>query len=329
VIASPWSRGGYVNSEVFDHTSSLQFLEHFLSNKTKKEIREPNITEWRRTVCGNLTSVFRPWNNEKIELPEFLERDPFIESIHKAQFKKLPDNFKALTEEEIKAINTNPHKASYMAKQEAGIRSACSLPYVLSAEATLNKNNHTVSIAFTAGARQHQMSGGAPFTVYAWNLRNKQVQCRSYAVKTFDTVKDEWLLDEFENGEYLLRVYGPNGFFREFKGSAAAQPVHAKLQYENLTKIPGYTGNIEIVLHNNSHTDQTVLIADNAYKAAPKTVLLKAGKQQVLRIDTQKYFHWYDLSVTVKNTPHFAVRFAGHVETNSASKTDPFMGQVV
>ena len=36
VIASPWSRGGYVNSQVFDHTSSLQFLEKFLSKKTGK-----------------------------------------------------------------------------------------------------------------------------------------------------------------------------------------------------------------------------------------------------------------------------------------------------
>ncbi len=98
VIASPWSRGGYVNSEVFDHTSSLQFLEHFLSHKTKKQIKEPNISEWRRTVCGNLTSAFRPWKDEKIELPTFIERDPFIEGIHKAQFKKLPDNFKALSQ---------------------------------------------------------------------------------------------------------------------------------------------------------------------------------------------------------------------------------------
>ena len=34
VIASPWSKGGWVNSEVFDHTSTLQFLEHFLTKKT-------------------------------------------------------------------------------------------------------------------------------------------------------------------------------------------------------------------------------------------------------------------------------------------------------
>ena len=33
IVASPWSRGGYVNSQVFDHTSILQFLEVFLNKK--------------------------------------------------------------------------------------------------------------------------------------------------------------------------------------------------------------------------------------------------------------------------------------------------------
>ena len=38
VIASPWNRGGVVCSQVFDHTSVLQFLEKFLSHKTGKQI---------------------------------------------------------------------------------------------------------------------------------------------------------------------------------------------------------------------------------------------------------------------------------------------------
>ncbi|MDB5211642.1 MAG: phospholipase phosphocholine-specific, partial [Sediminibacterium sp.] len=84
VIASPWSRGGWVNSQVFDHTSSLQFLEHFLSHKTGKKIQEPNITNWRRTVCGDLSSVFRPYNGEKTVFPTPVKKEPFIESIHKA-----------------------------------------------------------------------------------------------------------------------------------------------------------------------------------------------------------------------------------------------------
>ncbi len=74
IIASPWSRGGFVNSQVFDHTSTLQFLEVFLNNKFKKNIKETNITQWRRTVCGNLTSVFRKYNGEKISGLPFIEK---------------------------------------------------------------------------------------------------------------------------------------------------------------------------------------------------------------------------------------------------------------
>ena len=59
VIASPWTRGGCVCSQVFDHTSSIQFLEKLLSHKTGKTVSERNINRWRRTVCGDLTSAFQ------------------------------------------------------------------------------------------------------------------------------------------------------------------------------------------------------------------------------------------------------------------------------
>ena len=49
---SPWSRGGYICSEVFDHTSVIRFLEKRFG------VVEPNISAWRRAVCGDLTSVF-------------------------------------------------------------------------------------------------------------------------------------------------------------------------------------------------------------------------------------------------------------------------------
>ncbi|WP_226018124.1 phosphocholine-specific phospholipase C [Novosphingobium sp. FKTRR1] len=49
---SPWSKGGHVASEVFDHTSILRFLE------ARFGVMEPNISAWRRAVCGDLTSCF-------------------------------------------------------------------------------------------------------------------------------------------------------------------------------------------------------------------------------------------------------------------------------
>ncbi|HEY5296441.1 MAG TPA: phospholipase C, phosphocholine-specific [Verrucomicrobiae bacterium] len=53
IIISPWTAGGWVCSQPFDHTSVLQFLEKFTG------VREPNISDWRRQTFGDLTSVFR------------------------------------------------------------------------------------------------------------------------------------------------------------------------------------------------------------------------------------------------------------------------------
>ena len=146
VIASPWSRGGYVNSEVFDHTSTLQFLETFLSKKFQKNITETNITKWRRAVCGDLTSAFRPYNGEQLNGLPFLKKDPFIESIHKAKFKNVPSNYKALTASEIDEINTNSKNSAYMPRQEKGIRPACALPYELHADGNVNIAKKTFEI---------------------------------------------------------------------------------------------------------------------------------------------------------------------------------------
>ena len=93
IIASPWSRGGCVCSQVFDHTSPLQFLERLLTCKTGKEVKEMNINLWRRTVCGDLTSVLQNRAaNETKAAP--LSAETVIEGIHRAQFKDLPTGYK-------------------------------------------------------------------------------------------------------------------------------------------------------------------------------------------------------------------------------------------
>jgi phospholipase C len=50
---SPWTVGGFVCTELSDHTSQLRFLEHVTG------IRETNISQWRRDTVGDLTSAFR------------------------------------------------------------------------------------------------------------------------------------------------------------------------------------------------------------------------------------------------------------------------------
>jgi phospholipase C len=53
VIISPWTTRGWVCSQPFDHTSVLQFLEQFTG------VREPNISDWRRSTFGDLTTALR------------------------------------------------------------------------------------------------------------------------------------------------------------------------------------------------------------------------------------------------------------------------------
>ncbi|MBV8196082.1 MAG: phospholipase [Candidatus Dormibacteraeota bacterium] len=51
LVVSPFSRGGYIASDVFDHTSLLRFLE------TRFGVEVPNLSAWRRANTGDLTSA--------------------------------------------------------------------------------------------------------------------------------------------------------------------------------------------------------------------------------------------------------------------------------
>jgi phospholipase C len=53
IIVSPWTAGGWVDSGPADHTSVLRFVEQITG------VVETNISAYRRTTLGDLTSAFR------------------------------------------------------------------------------------------------------------------------------------------------------------------------------------------------------------------------------------------------------------------------------
>ncbi|WP_428330007.1 phosphocholine-specific phospholipase C [Mucilaginibacter sp.] len=331
IIASPWSKGGWVNSEVFDHTSTLQFLETFLNKKTGKNIKETNISDWRRTVCGDLTSVFRPYNGEQIPQPEFVPKKEFVESIHKAKFKKLPDAYKLLTADEIAQANQTPHLSPYLPKQEKGIKPSSALPYELFVDGELSTDKRSFGIRFTAADKVFgEKASGSPFNVYApGKYLNEDVRTWAYTAKAGDTLADEWPLHEFENDNYHLRVYGPNGFFREFKGNAADPALSVACNYQHsLTDSKKLTGNIELQLHNLSNGQHIVEITDHAYKTNNHKLTLKPAVKSNLALNLANSHGWYDFSIKVSGANSFEKRYAGRVETGRPSYSDPYMGMV-
>lgn len=338
LVISPWSKGGWVNSQVFDHTSGLQFLEKFLSNKTGKVVTEPQISDWRRTVCGDLTSVFRTAEDSQTKPPMPLEKNKFIQSIYNAQFNPLPSDFKSLRPFEVAAVKKSPLSNNFLPKQEKGIRPSAALPYQLYVNGKYDAAAKTVKLDFESRNEVFgKRTAGVPFNLYlpAQTSVSKNDQlvwgrmhCRYYAVKANDKVNDELPLNIFEKEQYHIQVYGPNGFLREFKGNAADPDIQSNCdyQYDRIYKNQ-LSGNIELKLLNNSSKDSQVVITDNAYHSKPKTMVL-TGKEMSVILDLQDSFGWYDFSLNVVGNSNFEQRFAGRVETGKHSFSDPYMGRV-
>ncbi|MDQ7947554.1 MAG: alkaline phosphatase family protein, partial [Pedobacter sp.] len=332
LIASPWSRGGQVCSEVFDHTSTLQFLETFINKKFDKKIRSSNISEWRRTICGNLTSAFVPYNGSPLAAIPFLDRNKNIETIFNAKFKQEPKSFKVLSTADIAKIKINPALLSF---QEKGIRSASALPYELYSHGEMGNNQKHFEISFEAGnAIFGSAAAGSPFTVQApvpFKDQQNKVEIGkkwSFAVKAGDRLTYQWPLESFEENNYHLRVDGPNGFFREFKGNKNSPNLLLAASYEKDAKGKP-TGNLVLAIENKDKVEQRITIVDNAYRSANVVRSIAANEKIQISVNLSKSFNWYDLSMKVANDQGFEQRFAGRVETGKMGKTDPYMGRMV
>jgi phospholipase C len=70
LVISPWSRGGWVASETFDHTSVIRFAERLFG------VREPQISAWRRRTTGDLTSALRFRHPDRTPLGKLLPELP-------------------------------------------------------------------------------------------------------------------------------------------------------------------------------------------------------------------------------------------------------------
>ncbi|MEQ9378001.1 MAG: phospholipase C, phosphocholine-specific [Imperialibacter sp.] len=325
IVASPWSRGGWVNSEVCDITSTIMFMEKFLSKKTGKKIEEPNISSWRRAISGDLTSVFRPYNGEQIDIPASLDRDKYIQEIYNASFKGLPNNFKALK------ADTNM-LTSQLPKQEPGTKPSSALNYELHVTGNLTYDSKYFRVRFKAGKSLFgENSLGAPFNVYApGSYRNpatntfEPVKTWAFAVKAGDEIEYQWPLDNFEGGQYHLRVYGPNGFFREFVGNEG--------NGIDVTCIPEMiggkvNGKLKVSIIDRSKSALKLELKDDKYQHVEEELKLKADGLESVTLNTASSKGWYDFSVTSPGDPNLKVRFAGRLETGADSISDPYMGR--
>ncbi|MCX2432055.1 phosphocholine-specific phospholipase C [Pedobacter sp. GR22-10] len=336
VIASPWSKGGFVNSQVFDHTSSLMFMEKWLSKKTGKKVKSNNISDWRRTICGDLTSVFRPYNGEDIKSPLPLNRQTVVTNIENAKNKPAQAGPTALNKVEVDKINkfeAFSHQTSVHApKQENGTKPACALPYHLMVDASVINNE--IQLRFQSAKTlfgSETETAGAPFIMNTIvKFKGVVGKTWAYAVKSGDILTEKISLDDFDQGIYDFSIAGPNGFFRHFTGSKNNPQIviQAKPEQSGLVN-KKLTGNLIFSIENKGVSAVNIQITDQKYGSAARNLQIKPHSFVTVNLGLSKSQNWYDFSIIQTGNRIFKHRYAGKIETGDVTTTDPFMGNVV
>lgn len=294
IIISPWTYGGRVCSQVFDHTSVLQFLEQWTG------VTESNISAWRRAVCGDLTSAF-----------DF--------SGSNSTWPKLPStaNYVSQSSTECSTLPapTVPSTQA-MPSGEAGTYPACALPYMLDAQGSLNPT------AGTAGQFHIDFINtgtvGAVFQVYAFN-RSSSPGPWTYTVGANASVSDYWSGTAFTNNVYALEVHGPNGFMRYYQGSEKSAAVMPETQISyNPTG-----GTVTLALSNAGTSTCTITVVNGYNSADTRIYSVPAGGSVNDSWDLSSTHNWYDLRASVAEVGTWSRRLCGHMENGLPSTTEP------
>ena len=292
LVISPWSKGGWVNSQVFDHTSLIRFLERRFG------VLEPNITAWRRAVAGDLTSAFNFTSPNKAVVP----------LPGTASYKPAQTDVVAGTRFPDYVPNVPANQA--LPQQEPGTRAARALPYELHVEGEVDASPGSVKLFFL-----NTGDAGAVFQVRSGDGRTGPW---TYTVGAGDETADDF---PATGNSYDLSVYGPNGFLRTFAGGlgqhSASLAVKAIYDKES--------GGIALVIQNLGSAAVNLSISDG-YSGKTYRLHLDANSSTTFASDLEESFGWYDLTVRVDSDASFLRQLAGHVETGGPSVSDPAIG---
>ena len=199
-VVSPWSKGGWVSSETFDHTSVIRFMERRFG------VREPNITPWRRAVAGDLTSAF-DFAKTAVAVPALPDT---------TAWKPADDQRHPSYHPEVPAAGTMPG-------QEPGTRPARPIGYDLEVVEKRSRKGIAVEIVNEGRLGAHLQA----------RLLAPAGDPHAYTVGAGATLAATWPAA----GQYEVHVHGPNGFFRGYAGDTTTDRARASVRRKGRTLV--------------------------------------------------------------------------------------------
>jgi phospholipase C len=295
-VISPWSRGGWVNSQVFDHTSVIRFLEERFG------VKEPNISAWRRAVAGDLTSAFNFRNPNDETLPQL------------PPLSRTSSDCSRARQEELEQVPVPGEADQQMPVQSRGVRPSRALPYELHVSARGSRRALSLELTFRNTGRS-----GAVFHVYD-KLHLERIP-RRYTVEARRRLRDVWS-SSADDGRYDLWILGPNGFHRTFSGRVPIDMTSADPEIEVRYDVRRRA--VKVLMFNKGGGPCELTLKANAYRSdGPWSVPLPARARVEREWSVIESSNWYDFTISA---PSFERRFAGRIETSEPGISDPAMG---
>jgi phospholipase C len=283
LICSPWTRGGYVDSNVYDHTSMLRFLAAWTG------VRPANVTRWRASVTGDLMTAF-DFRHPDFSVP--------------ANIPTLDQTW-ALTQ--LTGGSTTPpaEGSQKMPTQEPGTRPHRPTNHRPFADVTVDRSTSQVTAALTNAGPV-----GVSFAIYP----DDYLPFTSTPVTVLRSSPRSYVWDATVTaGKYAFSVYGPDGFLTSFAG----QVVPAG---QNTGPVPVVTARlrraatkaIELTLANEGQQEILYTLTPNDYEGSTQTVTVQLGSPKTIGWPTDRY-GYYDVVITANTADGFRRRYAGRI----------------
>jgi phospholipase C len=282
LICSPWTRGGYVDSYVYNHTSMLEFLA------TWTGVKPANVTPWRASITGDLTTAFDFKN------PDF----------------SIPGNIPTLGQTwaltQLTGGSTTPPAEGdqEMPSQEPGTRPHRPSNLQLHADVTVNRTTSTVTATLTNTGRV-----GASFAVYP----DEYLPFAPTPITVHPSSAGSYVWEAAPTlGKYAFSVYGPDGFLTSFAGQVVAAGVNAGPVPVVTAGVASATKTLELTLSNQGEQAVVYTVTPNEYEGSTQTVTVRTGGRKGISWPTDRY-GYYDVVITTNTADGFRRRYAGRI----------------
>ncbi|MBL7490235.1 MULTISPECIES: phosphocholine-specific phospholipase C [unclassified Frankia] len=289
LICSPWTRGGWVDSNTYDHTSMNRFLQTWTGAPLV------NVTAWRNLVSSDLTAAF-DFANPDFSIPALPDTVPLINQSDAA--KTLP------------AVKPPASGAQVAPVQEAGTRQHRPTRHMPHADVAVNRstgvvtatmsNTGSLGVSLFVFPDQYLTASATPFTVV--NGTNK-----TYTWNTSST-----------SAKYAFSIYGPDRFVRSFVGTVvAASQTTVAVPQVSATPVTAAAGGgvaaLKIALGNAGQPAVTYTLTPNDYAGTTQTVPIALNGSATITwpVDANGY---YDVIVKADTADGYTRRYAGRIQ---------------